>query len=36
MRPGPGWTFTGIIAAVLIPVISAAGAIIAAVVLASP
>lgn len=36
MKQGPGWTFTGIVAAVLIPIVSAAGAIIAAVVLAIP
>lgn len=33
---GAGWTFTGIVAAVVIPVISAAGAIIAAIILAIP
>jgi hypothetical protein len=36
MRRGPGGTFSGIVAAVLIPVICAAGAIIAAIVLAIP
>jgi hypothetical protein len=36
MKQEPGWTFTGIVAAVLIPIVSAAGAIIAAVVLAIP
>ena len=36
MKPGPGWTFTGVIAAIIIPVVCAAGAIIAAVVLAIP
>lgn len=36
MKPGPGGTFTGIIAAVLIPIACAAGAIIAAIVLAIP
>jgi hypothetical protein len=36
MKPGPGGTFTGIVAAVLIPIICAAGAIIAAIVLAIP
>ena len=32
MKPGPGGTFTGIVAAVLIPIVCAAGAIIAAIV----
>ena len=36
MKPGPGGTFTGIVAAVLIPSVCAAGAIIAAVILAIP
>jgi hypothetical protein len=36
MRTIPGGTFTGIIAAVLIPLLSAVGAIIAAVVRAIP
>jgi len=36
MKPGPGWTFTGVVAAIIIPVVCAAGAIIAAVVLAIP
>jgi hypothetical protein len=36
MKPGPGGTFTGVVAAVLIPVVCAAGAIIAAIVLAIP
>jgi len=36
MKQGPGWTFTGIVAAVLIPIVRAAGAVIAAVVLAIP
>jgi hypothetical protein len=36
MRSGPGGTFTGIVAAVVIPLVSAAGAIIAAIVLAIP
>lgn len=36
MRPGPAGTFTGVVAAVVIPVACAAGAIIAAIVLAIP
>jgi hypothetical protein len=36
MTPGPGGTFTGVVAAVLIPVVCAVGAIIAAIVLAIP
>jgi hypothetical protein len=36
MRTLPGGTFTGIIAAVLIPLVSVVGAIIAAIVLAIP
>jgi len=36
MRSLPGGTFTGIVAAVLIPLVSAVGAIIAAIVLAIP
>lgn len=36
MRSVPGGTFTGIIAAVLTPLVSALGAIIAAIVLAIP
>lgn len=36
MERGPAGTFTGIVAAVFIPVICAAGAIIAAIVLAIP
>lgn len=36
MRTLPGGTFTGIIAAVVIPVVSVVGAIIAAIVLAIP
>lgn len=36
MRSVPGGTFTGIVAAVLIPLVSAVGAIIAAIVLAIP
>ncbi len=36
MRSGPRGTFTGIVAAVVIPLVSAAGAIIAAIVLAIP
>lgn len=36
MRSGPAGTFTGIVAAVAIPLVSAAGAIIAAIILAIP
>jgi sec-independent protein translocase protein TatC len=36
MRSLPGGTFTGIVAAVLIPLVSAVGAIIAAIVLSAP